>query len=277
LFVVDARHSHLPDDAAGVFAPGWDISADATNVGHRITIDGKRFNRRPHLAAYGLGSPFPEDVKFCAALSTYRPAVAPDVSRAYAYAARSDAFAVCPLTDDEIGVRGWDASPGPRIIYSKGVPYVEYESFYHIDYVKKALTNQFRFGLIAGIDIEELTGRVSAMALTYFAVGAKSYKEKSNWVVFSFRPATSAEPELLHAQQQARSRLATVAFRVQIFRLTRRSPHSDARVERPPQKPRTQRIRMHDLKTLYVDVQSRHVLLRDPAGKWRSTNRLRVW
>ncbi len=64
----EARATCLPDDAAGVFAPGWAVSTDALN------------NTR-HLAAYGLGSPFPEDAKLCAALSTFWPAVAPDTAR----------------------------------------------------------------------------------------------------------------------------------------------------------------------------------------------------
>jgi hypothetical protein len=51
-------HSYLPDAASGIFAPGWDISLDYTR--------GVR-----HLASYGLGSPFPEDSKLCAALSSY--------------------------------------------------------------------------------------------------------------------------------------------------------------------------------------------------------------
>ena len=67
------RSSHLPDDAAGVFAPGWDVGID------RMT--GAGTDDVAHLAAYALGSPFPEDAKLCAALSTFWPAVAPDVNR----------------------------------------------------------------------------------------------------------------------------------------------------------------------------------------------------
>ena len=66
------RVSTLPDDGAGEFAPGWDVSLDFKGPGGTGIV---------HLAAYGLGSPFPEDVKLCAALSTYWPAVAPDVYR----------------------------------------------------------------------------------------------------------------------------------------------------------------------------------------------------
>lgn len=96
-----SRHNCLPDAAAGVFAPGWDTSFDTTNG-------------IAHFAAYGLGSPFPEDAKLCAALSTFWPAAAPDAGRSF-----SEIFAtVSPLTDEEIGQEGklpWDGIPGPQM------------------------------------------------------------------------------------------------------------------------------------------------------------------
>ena len=60
------RHAALPDAAAGIFAPGWDTSGDRVPGAEGQT----------HLSSYGLGSPFPEDAKLCAALSTFWPAVA---------------------------------------------------------------------------------------------------------------------------------------------------------------------------------------------------------
>ena len=72
--------SWLPDAASGVFAPGWDVSQ------HRI-------NGRLNYVAYGLGSPFPEDSKLCAALNSFWPAVAPDSSRTYGFGqAAGDCF-----------------------------------------------------------------------------------------------------------------------------------------------------------------------------------------
>jgi len=49
------RHSHLPDDAAGIFAPGWDVARDWIKLPSGQIVW--------HLASYGLGSPFPEDAK----------------------------------------------------------------------------------------------------------------------------------------------------------------------------------------------------------------------
>lgn len=87
-----ARHAVLPDAAAGIFAPGWDTSA--ARIPESAT--------KPHLSAYGLGSPFPEDAKLCAALSTFWPAVAPDTARTF-YQVPFAARTVCPLTDEENG------------------------------------------------------------------------------------------------------------------------------------------------------------------------------
>ena len=65
-----------------------------------------------HLAAYGLGSPFPEDSKLCAALSTFWPAVAPDATRSFQPNPSNASWpSVSPLTDTEIGIEGdlpWD-------------------------------------------------------------------------------------------------------------------------------------------------------------------------
>jgi hypothetical protein len=63
--------SHLTDAASNEFDPGWDISLGGDDMGN-------------YLAAYGLGSPFPEDAKLCAALNSFWPAAAPDASRTFA-------------------------------------------------------------------------------------------------------------------------------------------------------------------------------------------------
>src|SRR3712207_7701916 len=51
------RHLHLTDGMAGLFDPGWDLSQDRT-------ADNRFF-----LANHGLGTPFIEDAKLCAARS----------------------------------------------------------------------------------------------------------------------------------------------------------------------------------------------------------------
>ena len=65
------RHLQLPDGMAGLFDPGWDVSQDRT-------ADNRFF-----LANHGLGTPFIEDAKLCAAPSTFWPGVSPDSAREF--------------------------------------------------------------------------------------------------------------------------------------------------------------------------------------------------
>src|SRR5207248_8545421 len=115
--------SFLPDAASNEFEPGWDVSLVRDSVGF-------------YYAAYGLGSPFPEDAKLCAALNSFWPAVAPDASRTFGFQPPQNAaslrrralFTSIPLLDGELGYHpqhprvlgaevasstGWDGDQGP--------------------------------------------------------------------------------------------------------------------------------------------------------------------
>jgi hypothetical protein len=187
------RHAWLPDAASSVFDPGWDISFTKNN--------GVR-----HLAAYVLGSPFPEDAKLCAALSSFWPGVTPDVSRTFSpkSADKKDWPTVLPLTDEEIGLGGGislDGYSGPRFIEADQE--VEYESFAHVDYVRSALNNRFSLVLTSQIDFEEYRDRVLAMMRVYRAVGVNLTLSdddlraaKAVWAVLSFRVGNTSDPEL---------------------------------------------------------------------------------
>jgi hypothetical protein len=199
------RHSHLPDDAAGVFAPGWDVSRDRHPDG------------TPHLAAYGLGSPFPEDAKLCAALSAFWPAAAPDATRTME-PLRPDEFTVAPLTDEEIGRRSgsipWDGVPGPKVgTDATGATVADFASFSHVDYVENALAGEFSPALTSHIGVEEYQNRVLAMNFAYQALGL----EKESWLVLGFRRVTPGDPELLQAQQRAQLTLPDDVYRFGVF------------------------------------------------------------
>lgn len=235
-----ARHSHMPDDSAGVFAPGWDISRDALPDG------------RPHLAAYGLGSPFPEDAKLYAALSTFWPAAAPDSTRTFAEVPRVTAS---PLTDEEIGRTGslpWDGVPGPRDVTAGGVKFAEYASFAHVDYVLNALAGRFSLRVTAHITPEEYQRRVLAMVLTYRTLEHVTGMGRENFAVLSFRHTTPGETELVQAQAQAGTALPGRAYRFETFRRGALSPAKD---------PRKRRMRIVDPCTLFVDPEHRRVLI----------------
>jgi hypothetical protein len=74
----------LPDGSPGLFDPGWD-----TSQGIYYTDPHRPLQR--FMAGYGLGSPFIEDAKLCAALGSYWPGVAPDATRTSSRTSRSPA------------------------------------------------------------------------------------------------------------------------------------------------------------------------------------------
>lgn len=186
------RHSCLPDDCAGIYAPGWDVSTDKKRVGGR---------RVHHLAAYGLGSPFPEDSKLCAALSTFWPSVAPDASRGMSPNTGNTGLraTVAPLTDEEIGQSGplpWDGIAGPQLVTINGTPFAECDDFLHVDYVQQALDGRFSLRLTGRVTSDEYMRRMEAMALVYTAVGGN----RNDRFVLSFRKMSGGDPELQQAQ-----------------------------------------------------------------------------
>jgi hypothetical protein len=218
------RHSHLTDDAAGVFFPGWDVSLDKKGA---VT----------HLAAYGLGSPFPEDSKLCAALSSFWPAVAPDVTRTMDTAHANLSGTVIPLTDAEIGRVGglpWDGVAGPQEIIVLGQPVAEYNSFVHADYVLNALADRFTIRLTAQVDFREYTNRILAMIYGYLALGKERKRdgeagpanpalgnlrrERDTWIVLSFGALVVGDPEVAKAGFDTGTNPSGPLYRASVFR-----------------------------------------------------------
>jgi hypothetical protein len=207
-FDVD-RHSCLPDDCAGVFAPGWDVSTD------RKRVSGARVQ---HLAAYGLGSPFPEDSKLCAALSTFWPAVAPDASRSMSPNTGNPGLraTVAPLTDEEIGQVGslpWDGVAGPKMTTFGGVEFLDCEKFIHVDYVKNALEGRFTPRLTTQVSSEEYRLRMQAIATCYSVVGG----DRNMRFVVSFRKVSAGDSELQRAQLDTSTVLTGDVYRIDMI------------------------------------------------------------
>ncbi|MBW4593323.1 MAG: hypothetical protein KME46_10470 [Brasilonema angustatum HA4187-MV1] len=208
------RHAYLPDGAAGVFAPGWDVSRD-------------RANGVDHLAAYGLGSPFPEDSKLCAALSTFWPAVAPDAARTF----QPNPLwpTVSPLTDEEIGQSGnlpWDGIPGPKRVTRNGKDFIEYADFAHGDYVESSLQKKFSLSLTGKVDVREYEARVLAMANVYRVLNITP-DQRGEWSVFSFRQVQPTDSELKQAQTQTGTTLVSSIYRFEIYRPGNSLPNPD--------------------------------------------------
>jgi hypothetical protein len=135
--------SHLPDMCSSVFAPGWDITYSEDDESQRF------------LSTAGLGAPFLEDMKLCAAANGMWPASSPDAARTYQgsltrYTRRNPTS--IPLLDDELGYHkkspygiannetyGWDGEQGPYLWKSNGQVYINSTSVREADYIKNVL------------------------------------------------------------------------------------------------------------------------------------------
>ncbi len=188
----------MPDGAIGLYDPGWDTS-------QAIYYQAPELPLQKFLAGYGLGSPFIEDAKLCAALGAYWPAVAPDSTRQY----QPDKMiggvvypypTIAPLTDEEIGsapiesgqftpgdgVHGprattvdgrevafmpWDGVRGPRAAVFQGRPVAAYADVTRVDYID--LLGTMTAALTARIDTEEYLARILAMEAVYWGLGIR--------------------------------------------------------------------------------------------------------
>ena len=105
------RTSYMTDAASNVFFPGWDVTIASE----------KGDNANFFYTTYGMGSPYPEDVKYCAAANGFWPTASPDAGRTFH---RYDSPTSILLLDDELGYHpshpagkgdqpGWDGGYGP--------------------------------------------------------------------------------------------------------------------------------------------------------------------
>lgn len=163
---LDPSTSFLPDGASGIFDPGWDVS-----------LSGSDQYDADFLASYGLGSPFPEDVKLCSALNSFWPSVAPDATRTFAlFPPQWDATTSVPLMDDELGLHprrpdlqtrrltahpGWDGEYGP--FFDRDFRFVNHAHIDQSDYVSHALAGEISVARLASIDALEMFRRMSAL------------------------------------------------------------------------------------------------------------------
>lgn len=170
----------LPDSASNIFAPGWDVTyADA---------DGQNSF---YFASFGLGSPFPEDMKLCAAANGMWAALSPDASRTF-YGSlegigttimntrkRRPSTAV-PLLDWELGwhprspaVRhygqhsslGWDGEQGPFLEISERQRQINinFTDINRADYVVNALKSSMNMSLLQPLTSQALLARMEAL------------------------------------------------------------------------------------------------------------------
>lgn len=152
----------LPDTASNEFAPGWDVTYDER--------DGVYF-----YTTHGLGSPFPEDVKFCASAAAYWPAASPDAARTFQ---RPKIGTAIPLLDEELGLHparpntpvdspaGWDGEFGPFFEWDDEKLGVNFADIRRSDYVANALRVRDAFGSrIFALSSNDLVQRMEALRL----------------------------------------------------------------------------------------------------------------
>jgi hypothetical protein len=254
------RAVSLPDGAAGVFAPGWDCSIDRSEEVDPTDNGVLVLPGVTHMAGYGLGSPFPEDAKLCAALSAYWPAAAPDVTRTFEPGKYATAT---PLPDDIIGQDGsppWDGIPGPRVS-SEFEQEVEYSAIDYGDYVESALGNKFSITRIGWTSAEQYAARTLVMARVYDSLGAKTTPEKTEWALYSFKAADPADTDFQQAERETKRKLSRPhAYRFVIFRPKGSRVH--------PKNFKKVLVRYDEMVLIFADP--KRVLRRKADGTWEA-------
>lgn len=225
----------LPDGSPGLFDPGWDVS-----IGVRSRKGGSEIHK--YLVGHGLGSPFIEDAKLCAALGAYWPALAPDATRQFEPDKKMGGISypwpsIVPQTDEELGitptkngkVMSWDGVPGPhrRVIDGKSV--AAYPSMAHVDYID--ILGTMTAVLTARIGASEYKARALAMAAVYWSLGIREgdpteldnyralMRQKAEWAVLSFRNVNADDAGLGEINTAVKHRFSGPhVFRFEIFR-----------------------------------------------------------
>lgn len=247
-FPVD-RVSYLPDGAAGFYAPGWDTSIDFDD-------NAKVW----HLAAHGLGSPFPEDAKLCAAISAFWPAVAPDTSRSWG---RRHWRIIAPMIDEEIGLGHappWDGVTGPRKIDFGGSSHVEDDDFDHVDYVKHSLDGKFTLSETMKVDRATYQERILASHRMFMML--ESQFGSNDFRMLSFAPARADDEDFVDAQNEvplAGSAYKFIMVQTDLRRPLARDPNDRSRW--------LVRSRISTITSVFVDNLGRIVFKHDD-GPW---------
>jgi hypothetical protein len=200
-------NSFLPDAASSVFNPGWDTtySNDTDN----------EWDENIFLTTRGLGSPFPEDMKLCAAANGMWPVASPDIARSYQgtssvedvdpekgrYVANPTSI---PLMDIELGFHenspafrgvnaltgkfiGWDGEQGPFLEKIEDKVFVNFTDIGRADFVDNALHGLLDMSLLRDKSCAELISRMECLRICLKQI------DKNNIVASSALWLVSAE------------------------------------------------------------------------------------
>lgn len=272
----------LPDTSPGLFDPGWDTSQD-------IYFTDPDSPLQKFLAGYGLGAPFVEDAKLCAAYGAYWPGVSPDATRTFQPGKSLSGIlypwpTIAPLTDEEIGIvpsaggkyMPWDGVRGPTVRTVGGRKVAAYPDAMRVDYI--GMPGTMTAALTSRIDFDEYTARVLAMSRVYWSLGIHDpeierehpkdheaamiqiMSAKSAWAVRSFQPVAARDSALAAAERATGVRLAgPKRYRFEVFRWGEQTTD--------PQDIRVVLVEM--LETAVVYVGGSTVLIRRDEGPWK--------
>lgn len=188
-------NSFLPDSGTGIFFPGWDATYSGPS------------KKNPYFATFGLGSPFPEDIKLCAAANGMWPVASPDAGRTFQ--GSLEPFPILgkpntsiPLMDDEIGYHsnsphvidhhqsptlGWDGEQGPylSIDYRSGLLNVNFTDIGRADYIANILNTDIGFDMskLREIDSIELINRMDCLRKAVMSFDNRKVSQTKYWLV----------------------------------------------------------------------------------------------
>lgn len=187
------RTNFLPDSATRIFYPGWDLTYS------KSIIYGKE-DAELFYSTMGLGSPFVEDSKLCAAANGMWAAASPDTARNFmpsidTYPGDVTTKTAIPLLDAEMGYadespavkfwgkdpsRGWDGESGPFVIKENGYYRINFTDISKPDYVQNALHGQFDMSLMRKLTTAEVKRRMYCLKQCYDNIGNS---DKNLWLV----------------------------------------------------------------------------------------------
>ena len=176
--------SFMTDACSDEFAPGWDVSFAEDRAGK-------------FYATFGLGSPFLEDVKLCAAANAYWPAASPDAGRTFHRSPTA-----IPMLDSELGyhprhpdcpapaqtaagTRGWDGEQGPFLEQADERRVVNYADIMRSDYVSNAFDGGISAQILADVDSDELIDRMDCLRLAIQTAGSGRVDDTPLWLIYA--------------------------------------------------------------------------------------------
>lgn len=187
--------SYLPDTGTGVFFPGWDV-----------TYSGARGNS--FLSTFGLGSPFPEDMKLCAAANGMWPVTSPDAGRTFQGSLESifgkKPNTAIPLMDREIGIHkysphvefygieeslGWDGEQGPFIQIAGNKIQINYTDIERADYLQNLYDPKIGFdaSILRKLESKEIIQRMDAQRFCVKTIDKKKVWSTQLWLVSALK------------------------------------------------------------------------------------------